>query len=463
MRVRTASHPTGARRIAIPCVLAVLAVLLVVAAAQPAAALTPGEVAWARIVPGVATVDIDRVIDVAPGPGGTVYALGVYDEPSASGWTWVARYTAAGRAMWVKKYGEAQGVDANCWAMAVDRAGNLVVAGNQRPVGSTDSDMLVLKYAPTGRRVWARTYAGPGGGPDGATGVATDAAGNVYAGGYAAQTGAYSAFAVVRWDASGRRGWVATVASLTPGPLDGAVALAIDARGDTYVTGHVKDSATTTACLTAKVSAAGAVLWQQLFKPEIGDFYGVRIVVRGSAVYVAGRAYTFTYSTSFLVKYAGTGAMSWWSWSSLVQDLFAPLALAVGADGSAWLATSALDMSGNPHAVLRRFDGAGNVWWTQGDTDAALRSRYYDVVVDGAGTAWVVGSQTEPTSMISDVFVASYSSAAEERWSMTWRRAVDQDSEAQCACLLGKGALLIGGWSDSDLTARDALLLSVRR
>jgi hypothetical protein len=65
--------------------------------------------------------------------------------------------------------------------------------------------------------------------------------------------------------------------------------------------------------------------------------------------------------------------------------------------------------------------------------------------------------------MITDVFVASYSPASEERWSMTWRRAVDQDSEAQCACQLGKSALLIGGWSDSDLTTRDALLLNVRR
>lgn len=466
MTARTASHPATARRAALLGVLAMLALFLAAVTPQPAAGAAPGDVTWARIVPGIPTAGIDRVIDVAPGPDGTFYALGVYDEPSFTGWTWVARYTADGRPLWVKKYGEAQHIDANCGAMAVDRAGNLVVAGSRRPLGGADADMLVLKYAPSGRLVWARRYAGPGLGPDVATGVATDAAGNVYTGGFVTQVGGtYAAFAVVRWSVSGHRAWVATVESITPGPDDGAASMTIDAQGNTYLAGRVQDTATTTACLTISVSAAGAVRWTQMFAPAAVANEGLCVARRGSAVYVAGRASDDGVVCSvFLAKYAaGSGALSWYSWSGLVQHQYDPLALAVGADGSAWVATDVVDASGGAHAVLAWFDASGYLWWTQSDLDPNFQSMFNDIVVDDAGRAWAVGRRNQVSSMSTDVYVAAYSPNGVQRWATTWRRAAGQNGSAQCACLLGAGGLIAGGWSDRAVTPRDPLLLRIRR
>ena len=466
MNARTACHLTAVRRAMLPGALAALALLLPAATVQPAAAATPGEVAWARIVPGVATAGVDRVIDVAPGPGGTIYLLGVYNEPSFTGWTWVARYAADGRKLWVKKYGEAQGIDANCWAMAVDRAGNLVVAGSRRPLASADADMLVLKYTPGGRLVWARSYAGPGADVDVATSVCTDAAGNVYAGGFATQAGGtYSAFAVVRWSAGGHRDWVTTVESLTPGPGDGATSMVIDGQGATYLTGHVQDSPTTTACLTAKVSATGAVLWKQIFAPGAVDNEGACIGRRGSIVYVAGRASNDgAASTAFLATYAaGTGSLSTVSWSAFMQGRYDPLALTVGADGSAWVTSNSAGAGGFSHAALERFAADPSLSWSWSDPDPTVHSLFYDVVVDGMGRAWAVGLKMDTTTLDNNVYAAAFSPGGAEQWNTLWRRPTGDSAAALCACLLGSGGVAAGGWANGPVTARDPLLLRIER
>jgi hypothetical protein len=466
MHTGVASRLTTAHRAAALGALAALALLLAATLTTTSAAAASGDVAWARIVPGVVTVGSDRVLDVTPGPGGTVYALGVYDEPAHSGWTWVARYAADGRKLWVKKYGEAEGIDANCWAMTVDRAGDLVVAGSRRSPASADADMLVLKYAPSGKRLWARSYGAPGSGADSATAVCTDAGGNVYAGGFVSRTGgAYTAYAIVRWSVSGHRDWVATVESLTPESGDGARAMTIDAQGASYLTGYVHDSASTTACLTIKVSAAGAVAWKQLFGPAAVDNDGLCIVRRGSAVYVAGRASDDDIvSTTFLVKYAtGSGAQSWFTWSGLVQDQSAPLALAVAADGSAWVASDVRDASGGVHAVAQRFDAAGNLWWTATDDDPAAQSLFQDVAVDETGRAWAIGQRFDLSGLTSDVLVAAYSPGGVQRWATTWRSAADENAATGCGCLLGTGGLVVGGSSQRVSTADDPVLLSLRR
>jgi hypothetical protein len=468
MNARTASHLTALRRALLSGALAALAMLLLAAVTtpQPALAASRGEIAWARIVPGVATAGVDRVIDVAPGPGGTLYVLGVYNEPTFTGWTWVARYAADGRKLWVKKYGEAQGIDANCWAMAVDRAGDLVVAGSRRPLASADADMLVLKYTPGGRLVWARSYAGPGADADVATSVCTDAAGNVYAGGFATQAGGtYSAFAVVRWSARGHRDWVTTIESLTPGPGDGATSMVIDGRGATYLTGHVQDSPTTTACLTTKVSATGAVLWKQIFAPGAVFNEGMSIGRRGSVVYVAGRASDDgAAATVFLAKYAaGTGSPSTVSWSAFTQSMFDPLALAVGADGSAWVTSNSAGAGGFSYAALEKFAADPGLSWSWSDPDPAFQTLFYDVVVDGAGRAWAVGNMMDIATMDNNVYAAAFSPGGSEMWRSVWRRSTGQSAAAACACLLGSDGLAAGGWANGPVTARDPLLLRIER
>ena len=459
-RLRATTH----RRFGLGALL--LLILLAGAAASGDALAAPGDVAWSRVVTAVATGGGDRVLKVVPGPGGTAYAMGVYNEPLFSGYTWVARYTTTGRRLWLKKYGEAQGFDANCWAAAVDRAGNLVVAGTRSPVGAVDTDMLVLKYSPAGRLVWARTLVAAGVDAAGAAAVATDAAGNVYAAGYLTSGGgATGSLALVRWTASGRRSWVATADGTAPSPADTALAVAVDARGNAFVTGRATDTAGGTVCLTFKVDSRGITRWQQTSGSGSGRDAGHCVALRGTSVFVAGRSSDATTGKggAFVRKYAASGAPVWTGWGGMTQWTSDPLTMALTPDGSIWLASDWLDGADAPHAAIQRFDASGALVWSDYDANPLYQSEYDALAVDASGRVWAAGWRYDPSSVLSSVFAVAYTSTGSGRWTATWRRTLDEESAGQCACLLGTRGLLVGGWTARPLLAADPLLVSFTR
>ena len=92
-----------------------------------------------QVIGDVVTTDNDAVdLRVARGADGTVYLCGVYDCPLFSGYLWAARYAANGNQIWLQKYGESLGIDANATAIAVDRYGNLIVVGRAEVAGNGD-------------------------------------------------------------------------------------------------------------------------------------------------------------------------------------------------------------------------------------------------------------------------------------------------------------------------------------
>jgi hypothetical protein len=71
----------------------VLVAVVVPIIASPAEAAVPGHRLWTRVIPQVVTRQGDEVLWIRPGPAGTVYVGGIYDEPILSGLLFVARYT----------------------------------------------------------------------------------------------------------------------------------------------------------------------------------------------------------------------------------------------------------------------------------------------------------------------------------------------------------------------------------
>ena len=158
-----------------------------------------GVVLWANSIGGSGD---DRCFKVTADPQGNVYAAGTFQSTVAFGpgvslsstntqvpEAFLARYTAAGAAVWARRIGGTQG--AAGYGVAVGPDGNPCVTGEFVGTGSVegvaipnsgDRDVFLVKYSAKGDRMWSTHFGADG--ADGARALTADASGNLIVGGY---------------------------------------------------------------------------------------------------------------------------------------------------------------------------------------------------------------------------------------------------------------------------------------
>src|SRR5690606_38895471 len=151
----------------------------------------------------------------AIGPAGKVAITGRSEGLGSNDDIATVVYDAAGEQQWVGRYnGPANYIDRGV-AGGLDAAGNVhttgIPWGGLRPQGS-EYDYVTTKHSPTGEQLWARRYNGQGNWTDTITGMAVDAAGNVYLCGFAFkepdQFDRYAThFHVLKYDTGGNIVW----------------------------------------------------------------------------------------------------------------------------------------------------------------------------------------------------------------------------------------------------------------
>ncbi|MCK4940854.1 SBBP repeat-containing protein [candidate division WOR-3 bacterium] len=138
-------------------------------------------------------------------------------------------------------------------AIAVDGTGNIYVTGRSFGFGY---DYATVKYDASGVEQWVVRYDGPGGGGDYAVAIAIDNAGNIYVTGRSYGSGTDIDYATVKYDSLGIEQWVARYDGPGNG-YDHAEAIAIDNKGNIYVTGGSYGSGTYSDYATIKYSSTG--------------------------------------------------------------------------------------------------------------------------------------------------------------------------------------------------------------
>ena len=165
----------------------------------------------------------------------------------------VAKLDSNGNTLWAKGWGGANQDIGN--DIALDAAGNVVSVGSSSiPKSANPNDGWIAnaselrKYSPTGAAVWSQRIAGP---TNAATGVATDAAGNIYVNGEFSGTADFNADArktayasgpsgsgyVLKLTSAGSFGWVAPFVSKTaesPGSFVTLSDIAVDTRASAH-------------------------------------------------------------------------------------------------------------------------------------------------------------------------------------------------------------------------------------
>ncbi|WP_242917004.1 SBBP repeat-containing protein [Pontibacter liquoris] len=355
------------------------------------------------------------------------------------------RYEAAtGTQTWVQRYEGPQydiGEDNYAWALAVDKAGSVYVAGSGF-TKSSSYDYVTIRYAAiSGEEIWTRRYKGVENSNDDAIAVAVDTEGNSYV------TGTSSNRAVtIKYSPAGERLWVAQFGGQ-------ASAIALDNKGGIYVAGNSYSQATDDDYMTVRYDAAsGEQVWASRYNGLDNDDDQVIAITVDNAggVYVTGTS-DYGYAT---IRYdAATGGQSWISrqeghyGAGSQRDAIAT-AIAVDATGGVYVTGFSLNPAEEdpPSFLTVRYAAAsGDMIWARrspfGETTA--------IALDNQGGVYVTGSEIvydfENNAPVANYYrTIRYDAATGEP---TWDSRYKEGSQARAIVVDNAGGVYVAGYS----------------
>jgi hypothetical protein len=278
----------------------------------------------------------DFPYDIAIDGTGSVYVTGIslYELADDFGTDcediFVLKYSPSGELLWQKRWGE--GGFGVARAIAVDRRGDVYVAGAAINDDDEDWDALILKCSPNGDLIWQRSWGGDNG--DIALDIAVTESGEIYI------TGQTSSFGEGRGDVMllkySPEGNLLDETIWGGGEADDAYALAFDGNGNIYIAGWTYSFSARGHPLVflLKFSSNGDLLWQSTWGGEL-----LRRTSAGSCALVvdgSGNAYLMACSlsidfrgfSSYLLKYAADGHIIWQrAWTGSDDDIISALAI----------------------------------------------------------------------------------------------------------------------------------------
>jgi hypothetical protein len=178
---------------------------------------------------------------------------------------YTAKYAAAnGARLWFRRYNGPGDGDDVASDVAVDAGGAVIVTGTSRG-GNGSNDVYTAKYAgATNDLIWDERYDGPGGGDDSAVAVAVDGAGNALVAGTVSNNGNPDIYVAKLAAADGDELWSVRDNGTGNGG-DSAAALAVDAAGDVIVVGASANGRNQDLVITKYAGANGARLWSDRY------------------------------------------------------------------------------------------------------------------------------------------------------------------------------------------------------
>jgi uncharacterized delta-60 repeat protein len=322
---------------------------------------------------------------------------------------WLAKYDPAGQQLWMTTFDPSMGLEDRIYAVAVDPADDILVAG-ESDVMPSSSDLWVAKLDPQGAEIWSRTFDGPGAADDGARGVASDSTGNVAVTGFVRIDTADIDIWVAQLDPDGNLLW----SEVVPGPEtfdDRGQGVAVDLADDAVVVaGYVSHGGFDRDVWLRKYDVDGDVLWTQTWdNGNNGEDAGYGVAVRpDGTIAVAGMTPIIaTNQDVFLGLWDGSGALQWYKQfggQAYLND--EGLSVASDADGNLVVAGFRGASDTDSDIWVRRYDAVGNVVWSQVvEGESSDRDQATAVATDAEANILVTG-EIRSTGNDGDVWIA---------------------------------------------------------
>jgi hypothetical protein len=432
---------------------------------------------WATYYGGASN---DEGYSIATDSSGNVYLAGITSSPGAisfggfqsiyngSNDAFLVKFDANGNRIWATYYGGAGDDFAYC--VTTDASGNIYMAGStintsgiasggfQDTYGGGSADAFLVKFDPSGNRLWA-TYYGGAGNDQGYT-VVTDASENVYvmgityssdmaSGGFqnvlSNNNGSNDVF-LVKFDAAGNRLWATYYGGSDE---DYGLYIATDPSENVYLVGNTFSSNLISSggfqntykgsgdAFLVKFNAAGNRLWATYYGGTGYDWgYGIATDASGnvfmggttnSASQIASGGFSNILNGSgggtaydgFLVKFNSAGNRIWATYYGGAADDFA-YNVDTDGDSNVYLSGTTVSNSniasggflntttaGSVDAFMVKFDAAGNrtcaTYYGGPDYDYG-----YSLNADNSGNIFLAGNTPSISKIASGGFQNSY-------------------------------------------------------
>ncbi|MEO0131406.1 MAG: SBBP repeat-containing protein [candidate division WOR-3 bacterium] len=410
--------------------------------------------AWVRRYNGPGS-QMDKATAIAIDNSGNLYVTG----SSESDYLTVKYNSISGDPEWIAKYSGPWPTDPDVpMAMVLDASGDIYVTGRSWDVGTKD-DYATIKYNSLGQEQWAVRYNGPGNGKDVAVAIAVDASGNVYVTGYSeGGPGTGLDYVTIKYNSLGQEQWVSRYNG--GNGQDVAVGIAVDASGNVYVTGYSEGLGTGPDYLTIKYNSLGQEQWVVRYNgPGNGSDEAVAIAVDNSGnVYVTGRSWDVGTEDDYAtIKYNSLGQEQWVK-RYAGRPISGDFAVAISVDrfGNVYI-TGESEGSGTSYkdCATVKYNSLGQEQWVRryhhsgGDGGNAI-------VTDTLGNIYVAGhSWGGITTTKEDYLTIKYNSLGQEQWVKRYNGLGNGEDVAVGIAVDASGNVYVTGYSEGLGTGLD--------
>jgi PKD repeat protein len=357
--------------------------------------------------------DVDKAADIVVSSSGNVYVTG---ESIGNGtdmdYATVA-YDTFGNERWVARYdGPVSGTD-SATAITMGPEGNIYVTGTSVGNG-TDRDIATLAYDSSGNELWVARFDSGAGEHESASAIAVDAKGNVYVAGTSRAGDAYLSldYVTIAYDSSGKEQWVSYYNNFGQ---EEAHDMAVDSKGYVYVTGK-SETADRKAVNYATVAydQFGNQLWVARYlsgRKDHGDnAFAIALDSKGN-VYVTGSSWgnEVTRSDYATVAYNQLGSELWVArFNGPGNGYDHARDLALDSDGNVYVTGDCWHDSSLRETVVA-YDSSGKEQWTASFPDGGIDYGIFvkAIAADERGSVYAMGD---------NFMVVAYHTSGSELW-----------------------------------------------